>query len=150
MILVDTADLYFRFKRQYNGTLQYGPFFDWMVDVHGQMDRIVYIADHGNSDGFIKYFSHVENTRVVIKCPRNDICCFDTELIVDALDHEYDKLIICSASIELLPLFQLLKREQVPLFLYSCGIPKVFENYAHVMEIDERYVRKAQQEVDRR
>lgn len=149
MILIDTVSLYNSCKQRYEGHIDYPGLFHQIESTHKFQQKIAYIAEHDGADRFIKTFRQIPACDVRLKKPKKvkdySEADFAVEITVDVMSLDYDKLILCTTDVRFLPLLQFLDTvdadQHVPVHVYGIGIPRVFEPYAVVTELQEKYVR---------
>jgi hypothetical protein len=146
LIIIDTANLFHSIRMKYNGELIYNKFFGWIESIHGKNPKRIYVQDNPRATKFIDSFRLFQETEIITKKPvfkkinreLIETVDFDTQIITDVLTYVpgFAKLILCSSSIELLPLLQV-----VPdIYIYACGIPKIFSEYSNVKEIQHEFI----------
>ncbi len=149
MILLDTISLYNSCKQKHQGVIDYTALFHYIESTHGRQDKIAYIAEHENCERFIELFKGFTLCTIKLKKPKqvrdHQEVDFAVEIVLDCMSLEYSNLILCTTDVRFLPLFQFLDSldddEHVPVSVYGCGVPRVFDPYAGVFEIPEKIVR---------
>jgi len=151
MLFIDTHNLFhcanMRFKNQ---VLDYEKLFDHLVTLHPFLSDArptVYVQKTQTSDGFVTYLRQQFTAFVRMKQIRSHkLDNFDVDLTIDALACESTNIVICSSSMNLLPLLAKLHDQKKNVYVDACGIPGDFQHLCIKKEIPRSILRKVENE----
>ncbi len=140
MLLIDTFNLYHCSWSYYNRNLLYEELIKKILAENEwfQGEGIAFVRNTGTSMGFVSWLKSTFGLKVVSKTLRNAKAdSFDVEMTIAALQAATrgEQLIICSSSINLLPLIKTLHTNGTSPTVYGVCPPKAFEAFADVRPI---------------
>lgn len=137
-ILIDTFNLYHATRLRFKGkAIDYSTFLEHLRQLYPDEGQpIAYVARSEKAQGFIKYLQTQLGLYVKMKeirSTKNDN--FDIELTLDALDTTDKNIIICSSSLNLVPLLSRLTKDRRVVHVHASGIPRLFNDYCLTNEL---------------
>jgi uncharacterized LabA/DUF88 family protein len=139
MLLVDTYNLYHGAYAQYERMIDYDRLIHYLRSrdlITGESTKYAYVAQTDQSRTFCSFLrsrQFIVRTKLIRE---HKLDTFDVELAIDALSTDIPKnLIICSSSLNLLPLIKHVSDEGCIVNVYSCGIPFVFKDHCNCVEL---------------
>jgi uncharacterized LabA/DUF88 family protein len=139
MLLVDTYNLYHGAYEQYDRMVDYDRLIHYLrarYDDKSLEPRFAYVTQTEQSRTFCSF---LRSRQFVVRCKQvRDFKAdsFDVDLTIDALSMGVPRqVVICSSSLNLLPLIRHLSDEGCVVSVHSCGIPYSFREYCSIHEL---------------
>lgn len=134
--IIDTSNLYRCSKKKYGKLLDYHKFFEHLKTQHGdEVEVTAYIARQPHSDSFSQLLlangCHVQSKEL----RNNKKDSFDVEIAILMLSDTKENMVLCSNSLNLVPLVHRLNDMRITTYMYGIEIPHVFRDYCVVREI---------------
>lgn len=141
-VFVDTFNLAYMTRKKYKEprTISYEKFFKYLVNMYQksddeELDIIAYVRRTENSDQFVCFLQDYCNAHVSqrsIDTIRGEN--FDVDLAVDVLSNVAPRMVICSASPNLVKLLQVLSEHRTITTVHAVNIPKRYRDYCVATE----------------
>ena len=141
-VVIDTYNLYHCAKSRFNKVVDYDKLFEYIKEQHGEINSNAYVARVHKSEHFIQLLRSKYGCFVSTKEIRNRKSdSFDVEITLDMLTNTTETMILCSSSLNLVPLLKRLHDLRINVHVYASGIPREFQNYCMAREIPARMMR---------
>ena len=145
MLLIDTHNLYSCSMALCQSIIDYRELVEHICERYNDPfvgKRFAYVASTPNSRSFCNFLRHQEFIVRSKEIRANKLDNFDVELAMDALIRCGDRrLVICSSSLNLLPLIQELNSNGTSVSVHSIGIPYGIRNACFTEELPRRIIR---------
>jgi uncharacterized LabA/DUF88 family protein len=138
MLLIDTHNLFCGSTMKYGTVVDYDKLLNRLDDVY---PRFAYVTVTGSSQPFANFLrarGFVVRTKE-IRSAKNDT--FDVDLTLDVLNNHYDRLIICSSSLNLLPLIKHVMDSGTLVKVHAFGIPSAIKSICSYEELNQEVFR---------
>ncbi len=138
MLLIDTYNLYHGAYAQYDRMVDYDRLIHYLRSKYQEPlePRFAYVAHTDHSRTFCSF---LRSRQFVVRSKlmrENKLDTFDVELTIDAMRASpNERIVICSSSLNLLPLIQYLSDQGHMVCVHSCGIPYAFKQYCTNLEL---------------
>lgn len=144
MLLIDTYNLYHTSYAQYGRMLDYDRLIQYLQTKYRDtfLTRYGYVSQTEQSRTFVSF---LRSRHFIIRSKlirENKLDSFDVELTLDAValaataaNNDTAGVVICSSSLNLLPLVRWLSDEGRTVSIHSCGIPYAFREHCIAQEL---------------
>lgn len=133
-VFIDTFNLAYMTRTRYRGNriISYERFFTYLRSRYNgdDLDITSYVSRTPNSDDFVEFLQSYGGSFVKQRVISDrSHCNFDVDVAVDVLANVSDKMIICSASLNLVALLKMLSEHKTKVSVHAIGIPEEYRDY---------------------